>query len=153
VPIERTKRTPLNVSVATLVSVKPVLAVCVLVLATSVHAEPRPDRSVQARPAPPRTLLNPVAFIGEVIATLRGTIERSEVDAEMLARRSAAIAGLSVPFASGRESDRVSLVLAESELRIKLAQDVQLRCEVSSRDEANIDPELQLGIGVQFTFK
>jgi hypothetical protein len=139
--------------VATFVCVKPVLALCVFVLATSVHADARADQSVQAKPVAARTSLNPVAFIGEVIATLRGTIERSEVDAEMLARRSAAAAGLSVPFASGRESDRVSLVLAESELRIKLAQDVQLRCEVSSRDAVNIDPELQLGVGVQFTFK
>ena len=125
------------------------LTACALAtLATLAHADARADRSLQAKPEPTRSLLNPVTLIAEVIATLRKTIERSDVDSTSLAR-----AGLSVPFAADSETDRISLVLAESELTVKLAQDVQLRCEVSSRDEANIDPELQLGIDVQFRFK
>lgn len=133
----------------TCVSIKRFIAACALALAlTNAHADARADRAIQAKPAATRSLLNPVALIGEVVATLRKKIERSEV--ESVAH---ATPGLRVPFAADSETDRVSLVLAESELRVKLAQDVQLRCDVTSRDEANIDPELQFGIGVQFRFK
>lgn len=141
---------PLNASVTTLVSIQSFLAACALLLlaATTAHADSRAVRTVQAKPVATRSLLNPVTLIGEVVATLRKTIERGEASHVALAT-----AGLSVPFAADRETDRVSLVLAESELRVKLARDVQLRCDLTSRDEANIDPELQLGIGVQFRFK
>jgi hypothetical protein len=135
--------------VPTFVCIKRSIAACALALTvTNAHADARADRAIQAKPGETRSLLNPVALIGEVVATLRKTIERSEVGSATLAKT-----GLRVPFATGSETDRVSLVLAESELLVKLAHDVQLRCDVTSRDEANIDPELQLGIGVQFRFK
>jgi hypothetical protein len=135
--------------VPTFVATKHLPTACALILlATVAHADARVDRSVQAQAVATHSLLNPVTLIGEVIATLRKTIERSEVDSAALAT-----AGLSVPFAADTETDRIRLVLAESELRVKLARDVQLRCDVTSRDEPNIDPELQLGIGVQFRFK
>jgi hypothetical protein len=112
-------------------------------------------------------LLNPVALISEVFAALVPTMARGP-DAQNallrnsgrnvmpLAIRSAALAqtpGIRVQFATQSEQDKVSLVLAQSQVRVRLAQDLQLRCEVSSQDEMNADPELKLDVGVQFKFK
>jgi hypothetical protein len=44
-------------------------------------------------------------------------------------------------------------LLAESQVRVRLAPDLLLRCEVSSRDEPNTDAELTFDLGVQFKFK
>ena len=52
----------------------------------------------------------------------------------------------------------MSLLLAESQVLVKLAPDLQLRCEVLTRDGRDGDlvvsgPELEFGVGVQFRFK
>jgi hypothetical protein len=112
-------------------------------------------------------LLNPVALIKEVIAALVPTTVRGAEAQHILlggddrlvmslATRSAALAqtqGMRVQFATDSEQDKVSLLLAQSEVRVRLAQDLQLRCEVSSQDEMNVDPELKLDVGVLFKFK
>jgi hypothetical protein len=100
--------------------------------------------------------------VSEAIAALIGVeaqhvvLGSGERYATTLATRSAAIAAtneLRVQFAASEEHDNVSLLLAESQIRVRLAQDLQLRCEVSSQEELNTDPELKLDLRVQFKFK
>lgn len=90
------------------------------------------------------------AFICVAIVLGCTTVASAEpkLGTALLAERSV----MTVRFASDGY-DRVSLVLAESQLRVRLADDVQLRCEISSRDLENTDAEITFDLGVQFRFK
>lgn len=60
---------------------------------------------------------------------------------------------LTIDFVSGNEYDRVSLSLADSQVRVRLGEELRLHCEVSSRDELDMDPELGIDLGLRFRFK
>jgi hypothetical protein len=145
----------------------------VVAFASAAHADVRqkpkePVRASVRLQAPANIeLLNPVALISEVIAalvptTVRATdtqtilLESNDRDSMSLVTRSAALAQtqkIRVQFAANNEHDKVSLLLAQSQVRVRLAHDLQLRCEVSSQDEMNVDPEIKLDIGVLFKFE
>jgi hypothetical protein len=122
-------------------------------------AEPRvvSPKSAAVVPTAQLDLLNPVALLGHALASLVGA---NSIQSDN-ARYAVALAGPLFPqaidfpirFAPAPEHNRVSLVLAESQVRIRLAHDVSLRCEVSSLDDSNADAELKLALGVQFKFK
>ena len=137
---------------------------CIVLAALGVsHAQA--DQRVDApKPAAAVTtatlgLLNPVALLGQAIASLLGSnTELSALGAD--GRYAASLAAslppgndLAVRFAASPKHSRVSLLLAESQVHVRLAQDLLLRCEVSSRDDANADAELKFDLGVQFKFK
>lgn len=116
-------------------------AVAVLALGSSSLARAENDLA-------PGTLraasFNPVTFLRQAIAAFKPTTLAESA-------RNAASSPLSVDFESGAEDDRVSLLLAESQLRVRLGKELQLHCEVSSRDE--FEPELGLDLALQFKFK
>jgi hypothetical protein len=60
---------------------------------------------------------------------------------------------LAIRVATDPDHHRVHLLLAESQVRVRLAHDLLLRCEVSTQDESNTDLELKVDLGVQFKFK
>jgi len=60
---------------------------------------------------------------------------------------------LDVDFASGNEHDRVSVSLADSELRVRLGEGLRLHCEVSSRDELDTAPELGIDLAIRYKFQ
>jgi hypothetical protein len=149
-----------------------VLVSCVCVgvaFAGQVRADGRVDRSTVVVPASKTSTierLNPVVLLSQAIASIMGleadyvTLTESSLRTASLVTRRAALAlsgaqvnGMNLEFVAGREQATVSLLLAESQIRVRLAPDLLLRCEVSSRDEANVDPELQFDLGVQFKFK
>ncbi|HVF16787.1 MAG TPA: hypothetical protein VNA21_07735 [Steroidobacteraceae bacterium] len=100
--------------------------------------------------------INPVALLSQAIASIIGVEADYVVLGDGSLRAAALVAqtsGMNLEFAAGREQATVSLLLAESQIRVRLAPDLLLRCEVSSRDEANVDPELKFDLGLQFKFK
>jgi hypothetical protein len=112
------------------------------------------------------TLLNPVALLSQAFASIVG-LESGyvvlgngpRVPASVVARHaalalsSAQSNSADLEFVAGHEQATVTLLLAESQVRVRLAPDLLLRCEVSSRDDANTDAELKFDLGVQFKFK
>jgi hypothetical protein len=136
--------------------------VLLAVLSTSItHADSQVVASktpVVAQTAKP-DFRHPVALLGHVIASLVGTDVVQDGNVRMaaaLASRSPLFPqarNLTIRFAPDPEHHRVSLLLADSQVRVRLTHDVLLRCEVSSRDESNADAELKLDLGVQFKFK
>jgi len=138
------------------------LVVCTaLFLASStVAAQQRPaTRGNSHTPAATVELFNPVAFLSQVVAAvLRGETAKASLPRMSFAQPPAyapltADESLVIQFAPGREHHTIALVLAESQLRVKLAQDWSLRCELASRDEANADAELHVDLGLHFRFK
>ena len=105
----------------------------------------RADDAVIARPtrAP---ALNPVTLLREAITALLPAAQ--DADLAKLAYRADA---LELDFASGNE--RVSLSLAESQVSVRLGEELRLHCEVSSIDEMDSDPELGIDVGLRFKFK
>jgi hypothetical protein len=98
----------------------------------------------------------PVLLLRQAIASFVG----ASVDASTATRSFAPTVAttrneqaLSVDFSSRHERDRVSLILAESQVRVRLGQDLQLHCEVSSTDEVDREPELGIDLALQFRFK
>jgi hypothetical protein len=132
-------------------------------------ADGRVDRSMVAVPAAKTSTierLNPVLLLSQAIASIMGLeadyitlAEDSRRSASLVTRRaSLALSGaqvnaMNLEFVAGREQATVSLLLAESQIHVRLAPDLLLRGEVSSRDEANVDPELKFDLGLQFKFK
>jgi hypothetical protein len=130
-----------------------------LVCSGQVRADGRVERSaglVLPTKSSALDLVNPVALLSQAIASIIG-VEADYVVLGDGSLRAAALAaqtsGMNLEFAAGREQAKVSLLLAESQIRVRLAPDLLLRCEVSSRDEANVDPELKFDLGLQFKFK
>lgn len=74
--------------------------------------------------------------------SLKSVLERAREKAE-----------IDVDFARGSERDRVTLSLADSELRVRLGEELRLHCEVSSRDELYAAPELGIGLALRFKFQ
>jgi hypothetical protein len=126
-------------------------------------ADARDERAPVPQRRPERVdLLNPLTLLSEAIATLIRREARhvtlsdgARYSVQQGARASALVpqSEMTVRFAQDNEHDKVSLLLAESQIRIRLAQDLQLRCELSSSDEPNLDPEIKLGVGVHFRFE
>lgn len=128
---------------------------CVLLsLGGVASAQTRSASAPAAPPVPDR--FDPIDLLSQTFAAMLGLEQHS-----LVARRPAAFAAhpvtlrrtdaLTLP-AMGGEPRTVTLLLAESELRFRLARDLQLRCEVSSHDEPNAAPELQLDFGLEFRF-
>jgi hypothetical protein len=90
--------------------------------------------------------LSPVALLSQAVARLVGA-DRHRTSNERGAD------AMHVTFSEEGEPDIVSLVLAQSQLRVRLSQAMQLRCELSSLDQANTDPELKLDLRLHFTFR
>jgi hypothetical protein len=102
------------------------------------------DRTVAAERLP-RAAFNPVTFLRQAIAV----VLPAHSDAAVVADD--AEAGLAVAFASGAH-ERVSLSLAESRLRVRLGEELQLHCEVSSY-ELDAEPELGIDLAIRFKFE
>jgi len=141
--------------------------VCIALVCSSVSlgmsAIAKAEQHEPARLHPPKStttieLFNPVAFLSQVITSVIGvdsaTFERVSFGPSISRTPLVSTANaLSVQFIPGGDQQKVALVLAESQLRVKLTQDWLLRCELASRDEANADAELQVDLGLQFKFK
>jgi hypothetical protein len=109
--------------------------------------------------------LSPVALLSQALAVIIGVeadylvpANGAREAASQVTRRAASLVGtqadsMNLEFAARPDQATVSLLLAESQIRIRLAPDLLLRCEVSSRDEANADAELKFELGVHFKFK
>jgi hypothetical protein len=132
-----------------------------ILLASTSYADPRvvSSKSPVVAPAAKLDLRNPAVRLGHAIASLVGADFMQSDNARLsmaLATRSQLFPqadALTIRFAPDPQHNRVSLLLAESQVRVLLARDLLLRCEVSSRDENNADPELKLDLGLQFKFK
>ena len=96
----------------------------------------------------PTPRFNPTTFLRQAIAALlpanaaSGVLDRADT-----------AAALDVDFASSDESDRVSLSLADSEVRVRLGEGLRLHCEVSSREELYAAPELGIDLAIRFEFQ
>ena len=147
------------------------LVLCLLIWVASgqVKADGRVDRSTVVVPATKTATierLNPVVLLRQAIASIMGheadyaTLADASRRTASLVTRHASLAfpgsqvnAMNLEFVAGPEQATVSLLLAESQVHVRLAPDWLLRCEVSSRDEANVDPELRVDLGLQFKFK
>jgi hypothetical protein len=142
--------------------------VCIGVAATgSVKADSRVDPSTVVAPAAKTSTieLNPVVLLSQVIASIMG-IEADYITLAHGSRHTASVItrhanlalsaaqmnAMNLEFVAGPEQATVSLLLAQSQVHVRLAPDLLLRGEVSSRDEANVDPELRFDLGLQFKF-
>jgi hypothetical protein len=130
-----------------------ILLVRTLALFVVMSAAASAEQSASAEPLLARPdSFDSATLLRHVIAALlpthgpSGLLERSDAESE-----------LDVDFASGNEHDRVSVSLADSELRVRLGEELRLHCEVSSRDELEATPELdgtpELGIDLAIRFK
>jgi hypothetical protein len=93
--------------------------------------------------------LNPVTLLREAIAALMPAVGQDEA----LGGYADVREDLAIDFASDNEYDRVSVSLADSQVRVRLGDELRLHCEVSSRDELDTDPELGIDLGLRFRFK
>jgi hypothetical protein len=105
------------------------------------------ERASSIEPVTPAGRINPVMLLRQALASVVPAQE------ERMRLRAERDAGLSVDFASGNERDRVSLSLAESQVSVRLGEDLQLNCEVSSRDLVEAAPELGIDLAIQFKFR
>jgi hypothetical protein len=94
--------------------------------------------------------ITPVTLLRQAFASLLGTID-SQSSMKTFAANLHEQA-LSVDFSAPEERDRVSLILAESQVRVRLRQGLQLHCELSSTDEVDREPELGIDFALQFKF-
>ena len=121
-----------------------------LIVSAHAYGDARPSKKAPSKPAATLELLNPVTFLKSIASLLSPQLAAPRADALV---SFATDQRLAIDFASGGDEERVSLVLAESQIRVRLAPDLHLRCEISSNERENADAEVELGLGVQFRFK